>query len=141
MIDVDWKPDRSRLRQFAVVFWVGFTLLAVLAGFGVLGGAAGWGMGTGLLAAAGAAVGILGLLWPPAVRPVYLVWMGLAFPVGWLLSHLLLAIVYYGVFTLVGLTMRLGGRDALRLKRPPESTSLWVQRPGARPPESYFRRF
>jgi hypothetical protein len=141
MIDIDWKPDRTRLRQFAAVFWVGFTLLAVLAGFGGPGGVAGWGMWTWLLAGAGAAVGILGLLWPPVVRPVYLGWMGLAFPVGWLLSHLLLAVVYYGLFTLAGLMMRLGGRDALRLKRPPESMSLWVQRPGARPPESYFRRF
>ncbi len=141
MIDVDWKPDHSKLRQFAALWWVAWTAAALLVGLGVVGTAAAGDRLPWLLAGVGAVVGMAGLLRPPVVRPVYLVWMALAFPVGWVVSHLLLVILYYGVFSAVGLVMRMGGRDALRLKRPPASESLWVPRPGRRDPESYFRRF
>lgn len=141
MISIDWNPDHTRLRQFAVIWWVGFTGLGVLAGLRPYLDLGHPGNLAIVLAAAGAVVGLTGLVVPGAVKPVYLAWMGVAFPVGWVLSHLLLGILYYGLFTVVGLVMRAWGRDALRLRQPPEDGSLWVRRRDHRPPESYFRQF
>jgi hypothetical protein len=56
-------------------------------------------------------------------------------------SHILLAVVYFGIVTPIGLIMRLAGRDALGLKRDPNATTYWV--PHAMPKDSrrYFRQF
>ena len=60
-----------------------------------------------------AAAGLVGVLRPGFLRPVYVLWMALAFPIGWTVSHLLLLIVYYLVLTPIGLLMRLFGYDPL----------------------------
>ena len=72
---------------------------------------------TSALAAAVALLGAVGLARPRVVRPVFVGWMMLAFPVSWLVSHVALAIVFYGFFTPLTLVFRLSGRDPLALKR------------------------
>ncbi len=142
LITIDWNPDRRKLRQFG---------LFMLAGCAVLGLLVAWRAGWALLApewnrttviwVAGGAMGFLALIRPGWLRPFYLIWMGLAFPIGWVLSHVLLGVVFYGVFTLVGLLFRILGRDPLRLKRPEGATSYWVVRTSGRRAADYFRQF
>ena len=67
--------------------------------------------------------------------------MILAFPIGWVVSRLLLAILFYGVVTPMGLVLRLGGRDPLRLARPAARTTYWMAKPGPADLRSYFRQF
>lgn len=74
------------------------------------------------------------------LRPLYLVWMGVSYPMGLLMTNLLVAVMFYGIFTPVGLAMRLSGRDALRLRRP-GAGSCWVERPPAPPPKRYFHQY
>ena len=45
------------------------------------------------------------------------------------------------LFTPLGLFMRLIGRDALHLKKKPDSTSYWKDAPPAPAAENYFRQF
>jgi len=78
----------------------------------------------------------------PAVRrPIYLGWMYAFLPVGMVMSFLLLAAIFFLVFTPIGLVMRLVGRDRIPRRFAPQATTYWVKRPPARPPESYFRQF
>src|SRR5436309_1699313 len=113
--DISWKPSTRTLRQFAGVW-----LLA-------LGGLACWhGLVRGhptlgsVLALLAVTVGPLGLLKPQAIRPVFIFAMIVAFPIGWLVSRLLLACLYYGIFTPVGLLFKLIGRDVLARRPRPE---------------------
>ena len=62
-----------------------------------------------------------------------------AFPIGWTVSRLMLAAMFYVIFTPVGLVFRLIGRDALRLRRPGEAVVLDGEA-GADEPEQYFRQ-
>lgn len=141
MIEINWKPDRAELRQFALVWMGGVTLVALVVGY--------WGWREvgqvptlfWVLALTGGIVGLAGSVLPGVVRPVYLVWMGVAYPVGWVVSHLALSVLYFGLFTLVAVIMRLSGRDALRRRPPAPGVSLWIRRSGARAPETYFRQF
>lgn len=135
VVEIDWKPDRRKLRSFAVVWMVGFALVGAVVAFTVGREPATW-----LWLAAGA-VGIPGALFPAVARPVYLVWMGLAFPVGWVMTHVVLLAVYFGVFTPLALAFRLVGRDALGRRPGPRTGTYWSEY--ERRPEShdYFRQF
>ncbi len=54
--------------------------------------------------------------WRSALRPFYHVWMLLAAVLGYVNTHILLAVIFYTMFTVTGLVMRAFGRDPLRLK-------------------------
>ena len=85
-------------------------------------------------------VGGIGLVRPMAIRFVYTGWMIAAFPIGWTISRLVLALTFYALFTPVALIFRLIGRDALGLHRG-DRRSYWIARPGPETPDAYFRQF
>ena len=134
MIEPAWYPSTKQLRQFAV---------ATLIGFGVLGFVAWKVLGlfplTVVLWTVSALTFVIGLPFPKAIRPVYALVMGLTFPIGWLMSNLLLRLIYYGGFTPIALWFRLIGRDALQLKRPGTET-YWKPYPQPRDMGSYYRQ-
>ena len=76
----------------------------------------------------------------PLRLPMYLGWMHLVFPIGWVLSHLLFGAIYFLILTPIGLSMRLIRRDPLRRHRPSSAVSYWLARPAA-DSDRYFRQF
>jgi hypothetical protein len=132
--DIPWSPSSRTLRQFA-----GLWLLFV-------GGLACWHGWHGETAAAvslallAGGVGTLGLVVPQAIRPLFVGWMVAAFPIGWTVSYVLMALLFYAVFTPLGLAFRLTGRDALGLRRRPEAPSYWQPKTAANV-QQYFRQF
>ena len=86
-------------------------------------------------------VGGLGLIRPQTLRPIFVGWMIVAFPIGWTISLIMLAFVYYMVFLPVGLMSRLAGRDPLGLKREHEHTSYWIPNTTATDIRRYFRTY
>ena len=95
---------------------------------------------TTAIAAAGIAVGLVGLVWPAAVRWIYTGWMIAVFPIGWTISRLMLAILFYLVFTPIALVFRLIGRDVLRVRQQ-DVASHWTPKPGPTSTDSYFGQF
>ncbi len=81
-----------------------------------------------------------GLLTPRSLRLIYLGAIYLTFPIGFVLSHLILAAVYVLVFTPVGLTMRILGYDPLRRRREPLRSTYWEPKTTARSPASYLKQ-
>ena len=69
-----------------------------------------------------------GLIIPNILTWFYQFWMGLAFTLGWFMTRLLLGIMYYLIFTPVGLSIRLFGGDLLKKKMNKSSTSYWIKR-------------
>jgi hypothetical protein len=132
--DIPRNPSRSMLRQFAGL-WLLF--------FGGLGcrhllgqdPMAGW-----LLLALALGAGIPGLIRPQLLRPVFVGWVIAVFPVGWLISRLVLGVIFYGVFTPLGLWFRFKRRDALRLRRG-AAASHWMPKPTPASVASYYRQF
>jgi hypothetical protein len=135
VIEINWHPSPKQLRQFAA-------LLAVF-----LGGLGTWFYvrgNSGVLTAAlfaGACVGLIGLLWPRPLRFVYVAWMAAAFPIGWLISHLLLAAVFYLVLTPVGLIMRLVGYDPMQRRFDPDTQTYWQPREPNKDTSRYFKQY
>ncbi len=67
----------------------------------------------GVLAGAGGALVVAGLLAPAAARGFHVFWMRVASALGWVNSRVLLSLMFYGVFTPYRLVSRLAGRDPL----------------------------
>lgn len=134
--DLSRMPSTRVLRQFSALWIIFFLALAAWQ----------WLARDRLtpaivLTALALTIGSLGLLKPAAVRPIFVGWMIFAFPIGWLVSHALLGISYYGLFTPLAIVFRLIGRDVLKLRRPADAKSYWSVKPAPRDARSYFRQF
>jgi hypothetical protein len=134
--DIQFTPPARTLRQFAAL-WLLF--------FGTLAGASfqrdGATPRAWALAGLALAVGMAGLCRPALVRPVFVGSLVLTFPIGWVVSKVVLAGLYYGVFTPLGLAFRLAGRDVLGLRFEPAWASYWEDRPAVGDARRYFRQF
>lgn len=132
---LQWNPPAHTLRQFgwlcALVFGGWGVKLLVMAG----GSSFSWS-----LVAAGLTAGLLGTLHPKFLRPVFVGWMIMVFPIGWTVSHLLLGLLFFGVFTPVGLLLRICGKDSLLLKRP-AAGSCWRPKPPVTDLQRYLRQY
>jgi hypothetical protein len=71
---------------------------------------------------------LMGILLPNLLKPLYNGWMSLALAIGYLMSRILLTLIFYLVFTPVGLMMRLLKKDPLERKADPSAESYWVKR-------------
>ncbi len=137
VLDIQWTPSPRELRQFAVIWFPAACAVVgsvVYLRAGALGAAA-------CVWVFGAAVAVIGGARPRAVRPLYLALVCLTYPIGWAVSHILLALIFFAMFAPLGLFLRFLGRDPLQRRFDPEAESYWTPRPPARDPESYFRQF
>jgi Saxitoxin biosynthesis operon protein SxtJ len=134
--DIQFDPPRTTLRQFAglwLAFFGGMALWQAL----VRGHAT-----AGLcLAALALAIGLPGLARPEWLRPIYVGWMVLAFPIGWTISQLMLGLMFFGLFTPIGLVFRLIGRDPLQRARRDGVESYWTPKPAPADLRRYFKQF
>jgi hypothetical protein len=134
--DIPFKPPSKTLRQFAAL-WL--AVFGSIAGWQWLAkGRPGVGLAIGTLAVS---VGVIGLVRPRLVRPIFVGWMVLAFPIGWTISNLLMGIIYFGLFLPFGLVSRLIGRDALAIKPPVDANTYWQPRRAPTDFRRYFRQF
>jgi hypothetical protein len=76
----------------------------------------------------GGALLALALVWPRSLAQVYRLWMAVGEVFGWINTRLILGVLFYGVFTPIGLLMRLRGQDPMRRTLPPEVDTYRVVR-------------
>ena len=95
----------------------------------------------GALGGALAGVAFVGLASPKAIRPVYVGMILAVFPIGWLLSHVLLGIVLYLVLTPIGLLLRLAGKDLMQRKLEPNAKTYWETHTQVTDVSRYFKQF
>ena len=137
VIEINTNPTRRQLMQFGLIWLVFF------AGAGAMM----WlrarspGAAIGLWAAA-VVVPVVGRAWPRFMRLVFLGMSYLAWPIGFVVSHVVLAVVYYLVVTPIGLVLRLAGHDPMGKRFDPEATTYWHPREKeTSDPARYFRQF
>lgn len=88
-----------------------------------------------------AQIGTLGLIFPGFVRWLFIGTTIVTFPIGVVMANILMAVTYYLIITPIGLVMRVAGRDALRLKRPGECSSLWQSCERQSEPNRYLKQY
>lgn len=134
--DIPRSPSRKTLTQFAllcaaVLVWQGLTqwLRRDRPELGIV------------LIVLAVSLANLGLVRPLILRPVFVGWMILVFPLGWLVSNVVLAVIYFLLFLPFGLFFRIKGRDVLNRKQRRDLTTYWQPRPTTPDPGRYFRPY
>ncbi|MBC8353496.1 MAG: hypothetical protein H8E66_15975 [Planctomycetes bacterium] len=136
LVDINWNPSRKELRVFSMLL-IGFGVVVAAVLYRRLESAT---PSTYALIVAGG-VGLAGLVVPTLVRPVYVIWMALAFPIGWTVSHVMMLAVFLLVLTPIGIAMRLCGRDPMQRQIDRDTKSYWLARTPRQDLKSYFRQF
>jgi hypothetical protein len=92
--------------------------------------------------AAGAALTAFGVIWPRALKCIYIAWMAFAFTLGFVMSNMILVLFFFLVVTPIGLLARLFQKDFLARKWDKQAASYWIQRTREmRTAGSYERQF
>jgi hypothetical protein len=71
---------------------------------------------------------IAGWFFNPILKPFYLIWMSLAFTLGWFMSRLLLSVVYYVILTPIGFFLRMTGKTFLEKSFNKNADSYWIKK-------------
>jgi hypothetical protein len=115
------KEEKKDLRKFgltdgAVLLIIGIILyLTGKTLFLIFGGA-----GTLLI--------LLAFIYPKALKPANKLWMMLAILMGWFMSRVILAILFYLVVTPTALLLKIIGKDFLKLRADKNVKSYWEKR-------------
>ncbi|MGA9779756.1 MAG: SxtJ family membrane protein [Limisphaerales bacterium] len=129
------KPTPRVLRQFAAAWLVFFLAVAAQQMFLRNRVTAACALGTIAL------IGLVGLVKPSTVRWLFVGASIVAFPIGWVMTQVVLAVMFYVVLTPLALVFRWRGRDELQLRRRPEQTSFWIARRPERDVKRYLKQF
>lgn len=134
MLDINWNPSRRELRQFAAIWLPAFAAFA-----GTLIYRSGATSAAVVIWTIAALIAGVGFAWPQRIKPLFVGWMAAAYPIGWTVSHVVLGIIYFGLFTVVGLLMRVFRYDPL--DRAGGARTYWKARPERTDAAAYFRQF
>lgn len=127
------RGTREEVRKFGILFAVILTAAAVYFRYT---GKEYWHW---FLVAAGAFL-LTGHIADRLLRPLYMIWMKLAFFLGWINARLILGIFFYLVMTPIGIVLRLTGRDLLDRRVDRRAASYWKKREGEAVPRGQYER-
>lgn len=136
--DLDLQPSAATLRRFAWISLGAYGLIGAWFAWQVTPGS--WWV-PGILWGVGGTIFLLRWIYLPALRPIQITLQALSLPIAWAVNAVLLAVMYYGVFTPVACLFRLMRRDRLGLRPDPARSSYWIDRSGPRPLRRYFRQY
>lgn len=135
LFQLQTKPTTRMLRQFAAAWLIFFLLLAANQIWRRGHVSLGYALGVVAL------IGIIGLIKPNAVRLLFIAASVAAFPIGWLVSHVALIVMFFGILTPMAIFWRIRRRDLLQLKPKKDQTSFWIVRDEQPAPERYLKQF
>ena len=90
----------------------------------------------------GAALLCLGLVAPTLLKPVQKIWMTLAVSIGWVMTRVILSLLFYLVATPIGILAKLFGKRFLDIRFDKNVDSYWIARvPAKSDKKSYESQF
>jgi len=136
MIDLDLKPDRKKLRSFA---WISVAVFGSIAGLAFWKTGLDWrSYGAGAIAAYSL---ICAVATPSFIRPLYIGLTLLAFPIGWVVSNVVMTLLYYCLFFPIGLLKNLFSKDSMRRPFNDSSESFWNDCRKPKSLKDYYNQF
>ena len=115
------KTDVKELRKFSIILFLCFGIIGLL----VL-----WRKGEAGLIFCGIGLAFLlcGLTLPKLLVYPYKGWMALSAMLGFLMSHLILLLMYYLVITPIGISMRILGKNFLLERIDRDVNTYWIKK-------------
>jgi len=115
------KSGKSDLRRFGITMGVVLVLL---------GGVLWWREidWYGYLFICAAVFIVLGFAVPTTLKPIHIAWMTLSIVLGWIMTRVILSVLFYLIITPTGWLGKLFGERFLDLKIDPDASSYWIHR-------------
>ena len=112
------KSEKSDMRKFGIAIGV---ILLVIAGFLF------WKEKElyQIFLTVGPLLFVLGFLMPALLKPIYWIWMLLATLIGWIMTRVILSLLFYIIITPIGLISRFFGKQFLELQWNKSKISYW----------------
>ena len=128
------KPTRKNIRNFGIT--IGLFLM-------ILGGILFWKEIEDyiIVTFVGIVFIVCGLGLPRILKPIYLFWMIVSSILGWVMTRVVLSILFFTMITAIGLISKLFGKKFLDLKWDNSKNSYWNQRQGKPEKSSYENQF
>jgi hypothetical protein len=145
LVEINFNPDTKTLRQFGVIAFVGFGVLAALAYYERL--VFSFGLGEArttvvtILAALGSVALLFSLVAPKANRVLYVGLTLVAFPIGFVLSYVIMGTLFFLIIGPIAVLFRLLGRDSMHRAYDPSTPTYWHTAKPPRDKESYFHQY
>ena len=145
LVEINFNPDTKTLRQFGVIAFVGFGLLAALAYYERL--IFSFGLGEARMpvvmtfAALGTIAALFSLVAPRANRLLYVGLTLLAFPIGFVLSYVIMGTLFFLIIGPIAVLFRLFGQDPMHRGYDPNASTYWLKARPERDKESYFHQY
>jgi Saxitoxin biosynthesis operon protein SxtJ len=136
VIDLNLNPTKRELRTF------GLCTLGFLCLVGCIIFRRGGSMPTiATVVGIGIALAGLGLTIPQALRPIWVVLTIVNYPIGWVVTHVVMGLIFYLVVTPIGVIMRLTGRDPMERAFDRSAKTYWKLRRTDSNSSRYFRQY
>lgn len=132
---INWHPTKRDLRYFAITLAIVVILLALLLVWRGKSPTAVW------IAVIGVVLSAFCCAIPPFGRLIYLLWMAVSYVLGRVISPIITALIFFLLVTPIGLLNRLIGKDRLRLKKPKNAPTYFVDHTDAIDRDSFRRQF
>jgi hypothetical protein len=136
LIQIDHNPSTRQLNVFGLIWLLFFaTVGGVLlnGGSSVLVAALVWGVSV--------LVPAVGWIVPEFMRMIYVGMAYATYPIGFVVSYLIMLVVYYLVLSPIGLVMRLFGHDPMNRHIDKNVGTYWCPREQDDSLSTYFRQF
>jgi len=141
---LDWNPSTRTLRQFGFIALGAFGLLALMAHQEAFMFRAGLGAARMTVTWSLLGVGVVSALFSSiAPRANRLLFVGLslvAYPIGFVVSHVLLAVLFFGLFAPIGFLLKASGKDAVQASDSGAGT-YWRKARRKRAVADYFKQY
>jgi hypothetical protein len=115
------NSEKSDLRKFGITIGV---ILLIIAGCLYWKGKESFQM----LIILGVVLCVFGIAKPVALKPIYWAWMIVATILGWIMTNLILSLLFYIVITPIGLIPQIFGKKFLELQMNKSKESYWNYR-------------
>jgi len=115
------KSEKSDIRNFGITLGI---ILLLISGFLFWKEKESYQIFSGI----GITLSLIAIAIPSVLKPVYWMWMIFATILGWIMTRVILSILFYIVFSPIGLILRLFGKQFIELQWNKESSTYWNYR-------------
>jgi hypothetical protein len=133
MFNINTQPTERQLRQFGLISLIAMPAITWL-----------WTRSqTATITAAclGLACGLLALVAPRTLKPVFILLTLLAMPIGLVVGELAMMLVYAIAFVPMAIVFRIIGRDSMQRKLSHDAESYWQKHVAQDNVKRYYRQF
>jgi hypothetical protein len=136
-VEINWRPKQKQLRNFGKIALIATAIISLLL-YVLKGTAIQW---VSIIFAVGLIIFLSSIISLRLTRAIYVVLTAVTFPIGLVVSFMLLSAFYFLLLAPLGLLFRLTGRDVLGRKFDSTAESYWQQRNPPKKSEYYFHQF